>query len=538
MHSYIQEGRFCMKKRSSRGNTGENALQEWISDHIRYLVMIILLLLAGVVIATVVGLTGGVRSDRSRRNIPGSGAVVSGAELRESAENTPEEDPQTEESAVSQTESETEAETEKQSESEAETERQTESEAETEKLTESEIEPEKQTESEAETEKLTESEAETEKQSESEAETEKLTESEAGTEKQSGSEAETEKLTESEAETEKQSGNEAETEKQTESEAETEKQSGSEAETEKLTESEVETETQTESEAETEKLSESEAETEKLTESEAETENFTEAESEEDGISARTQTGAEDGIKTGAGPAAAVKEDETEAGTEAENRFLDETETESENVEEWDRESVQDFDPEAPLVGVGAAQNSQQETEEDLSAPDTVDARNTILVSGSSSMGGNSSSVTNRATGVTVTNAGIVLPATLTAPTVPGAENSGLPQETVSSGSSPQASENLPADSSSYGSESGLSSESVLTAPTVQETQAPQTEAPQPTYLTMTGTCYLRSAPDYGDNILGTYQAGTTVLFYGPEEGWYKVEVDGMVGYMGPKFFQ
>ena len=468
MHSYIQEGRFCMKKRSSRGNTGENALQEWISDHIRYLVMIILLLLAGVVIATVVGLTGGVRSDRSRRNIPGSGAVVSGAELRESAENTPEEDPQTEESAVSQTESETEAETEKQSESEAETERQTESEAETEKLTESEIETEKQTESEAETEKLTESEAETEKQSESEAETEKLTESEAGTEKQSGSEAETEKLTESEAETE----------------------------------------------------------------------NFTEAESEEDGISARTQTGAEDGIKTGAGPAAAVKEDETEAGTEAENRFLDETETESENVEEWDRESVQDFDPEAPLVGVGAAQNSQQETEEDLSAPDTVDARNTILVSGSSSMGGNSSSVTNRATGVTVTNAGIVLPATLTAPTVPGAENSGLPQETVSSGSSPQASENLPADSSSYGSESGLSSESVLTAPTVQETQAPQTEAPQPTYLTMTGTCYLRSAPDYGDNILGTYQAGTTVLFYGPEEGWYKVEVDGMVGYMGPKFFQ
>ena len=438
MHSYIQEGRFCMKKRSSRGNTGENALQEWISDHIRYLVMIILLLLAGVVIATVVGLTGGVRSDRSRRNIPGSGAVVSGAELRESAENTPEEDPQTEESAVSQTESETEAETEKQSESEAETEGQTESEAETEKLTESEI----------------------------------------------------------------------ETQKQTESEAETEKQSGSEAETEKLTESE------------------------------AETEDFTEAESEEDGISARTQTGAEDGIKTGAGPAAAVKEDETEAGTEAENRFLDETETESENVEEWDRESVQDFDPEAPLVGVGAAQNSQQETEEDLSAPDTVDARNTILVSGSSSMGGNSSSVTNRATGVTVTNAGIVLPATLTAPTVPGAENNGLPQETVSSGSSPQASENLPADSSSYGSESGLSSESVLTAPTVQETQAPQTEAPQPTYLTMTGTCYLRSAPDYGDNILGTYQAGTTVLFYGPEEGWYKVEVDGMVGYMGPKFFQ
>ena len=59
-----------------------------------------------------------------------------------------------------------------------------------------------------------------------------------------------------------------------------------------------------------------------------------------------------------------------------------------------------------------------------------------------------------------------------------------------------------------------------------------------PLYFFSFRSDYLRSAPDYGDNILGTYQAGTTVLFYGPEEGWYKVEVDGMVGYMGPKFFQ
>ncbi len=64
----------------------------------------------------------------------------------------------------------------------------------------------------------------------------------------------------------------------------------------------------------------------------------------------------------------------------------------------------------------------------------------------------------------------------------------------------------------------------------------PETQAP--TYLTMTGTCYLRSYPDYGDNILGTYGAGTVVRFYGEEAGWYKVEVDGQIGYMGPRFFR
>ena len=458
-----------MKKRSSRGSTGDDALREWISDNIRYLVMIILLLLAGVVIATIVGLMGGVRSDRSQRNIPGSGAVVSGAELRESADNAQEEGPQSEAGAAMQAESETEAETE--------------------------TEAVKQIESEAETEKQTESEAESEKQTETEAETEKLSESE------------------------------AESEKQTETEAETEKQSESEAETE-----------------------------EQQTEADTETEEMTGTESEEDPVPDRTQTGAEDGIKTGAGPASGVTEEaDTENASGTESRPEDETEAEteaetesaSETAQEWDREAVQDFDPEAPLVGIGAAQNSQQETEEET-APDSVDVRNTILLSGSSSMGGNSSSMTNRATGVTVTNAGIVLPTTLTAPTVPGTENADLPQETDSAESSlPVSGYSSQEVNSSVSTDSGLNGGSVLTAPVVQEapaaqTEAPaaQTEAPQPTYLTMTGTCYLRSAPDYGDNILGTYQAGTTVLFYGPEEGWYKVEVDGMVGYMGPKFFQ
>ena len=59
-----------------------------------------------------------------------------------------------------------------------------------------------------------------------------------------------------------------------------------------------------------------------------------------------------------------------------------------------------------------------------------------------------------------------------------------------------------------------------------------------PVYLTMTGTCYIRSEADYGDNIIGEYGAGTTVEFLGDVGGWYKVRVDGMTGYMGARFFQ
>lgn len=73
------------------------------------------------------------------------------------------------------------------------------------------------------------------------------------------------------------------------------------------------------------------------------------------------------------------------------------------------------------------------------------------------------------------------------------------------------------------------------------ETQAPTepaTEAPyQPVYLTMKGACYIRSYADYGDNIIGEYPAGTVVEFLEDVGGWYKVRIDGMVGYMGARFF-
>lgn len=70
------------------------------------------------------------------------------------------------------------------------------------------------------------------------------------------------------------------------------------------------------------------------------------------------------------------------------------------------------------------------------------------------------------------------------------------------------------------------------------QTDPPQTEPPEPVYLTMTGACYIRSYADYGDNIIGEYPAGTVVEFLEDVGGWYKVQVDGMVGYMGARFFQ
>lgn len=70
-----------------------------------------------------------------------------------------------------------------------------------------------------------------------------------------------------------------------------------------------------------------------------------------------------------------------------------------------------------------------------------------------------------------------------------------------------------------------------------QNVTTPQTDAAQPVYMTINSACYMRSYPDYGDNIIGQFEAGTTVEFLGDEGGWYKVSVNGQVGYMGARFF-
>lgn len=71
--------------------------------------------------------------------------------------------------------------------------------------------------------------------------------------------------------------------------------------------------------------------------------------------------------------------------------------------------------------------------------------------------------------------------------------------------------------------------------PSEPETEI-QTE-PQPVYLTMQGSCYLRAEPSMEGKIIGEYWAGTTVEFLEDVGGWYKVRVDGVVGYMGARFF-
>ena len=72
-----------------------------------------------------------------------------------------------------------------------------------------------------------------------------------------------------------------------------------------------------------------------------------------------------------------------------------------------------------------------------------------------------------------------------------------------------------------------------------QETWEPEPEPePSPTYRTVISACNIRSYPDYGDNVIGGLGGGETVLFYGEEAGWYKIEYNGIVGYIGPRFLQ
>lgn len=71
----------------------------------------------------------------------------------------------------------------------------------------------------------------------------------------------------------------------------------------------------------------------------------------------------------------------------------------------------------------------------------------------------------------------------------------------------------------------------------VTETQ-PATETEYtPVYKTLKGSCYIRSGPSMDAEIIGEYMYGTTVEFLEDVGGWYKVRIDGMVGYMGARFF-
>lgn len=69
------------------------------------------------------------------------------------------------------------------------------------------------------------------------------------------------------------------------------------------------------------------------------------------------------------------------------------------------------------------------------------------------------------------------------------------------------------------------------------ETQLATETEYTPVYKTLKGSCYIRSGPSMDAEIIGEYMYGTTVEFLEDVGGWYKVRIDGMVGYMGARFF-
>ena len=107
-------------------------------------------------------------------------------------------------------------------------------------------------------------------------------------------------------------------------------------------------------------------------------------------------------------------------------------------------------------------------------------------------------------------------------------------RETEGSSESGQAEESQTGESTAEGNQT---EETIAAEAPVPETQPVQTEPSEPVYLSINSACYMRSAPDYGDNIIGQYEAGTTVQFLEDVGGWYRVQVNGVTGYMGARFF-
>ncbi|MDO5424535.1 MAG: SH3 domain-containing protein [Eubacteriales bacterium] len=84
--------------------------------------------------------------------------------------------------------------------------------------------------------------------------------------------------------------------------------------------------------------------------------------------------------------------------------------------------------------------------------------------------------------------------------------------------------------------------ETEIVATEVQTETETQTESEtdpmeEAVYLVLKVGCNFRSGPSMDAEIYGTKEAGITVRFLEDVGGWYKVEIDGVVGYMGSQFF-
>ena len=450
-----------MSKSSGNRNNGEDAFREWLSDHLRYLVLLIALLLAVVVIIMTVSLMDNRQGSLQAGAGDNPDAVVimsetAAVEIRETQSEAASESGQ-----IAEAESETKEEAKEQPESE---------------------------EAAPETETKAKEEAETEKKDE--AETEAKEESE--TEKKE--EAETEAKEKAETEKKEEAETEAKEKAETEDKEKAETEDKEKAETEKK----EEVETEAREETETEKKAEARTKEDKETETESESE--TETASEE-------KTSQKTDRKTGK-----TTTSSTEKTVKAPSRAGGTTES-------------------AALAGFGAETEKESSTD---SGTITVTSsagvnRITALVSGGSSSAGNRASVTNIDTGTTIGtyhNSGSNLNASAGSSSISTQGQTGDTDNSgglVSVGGSDQGWEEPSYDGSGDIEIVG------------QET--PET-APSPTYRTIVSACNIRSYPDYGDNVIGGLGGGETVLFYGEEAGWYKIEYNGIVGYIGPRFLQ
>ncbi len=442
-----------MSKSSGNRNNGEDAFREWLSDHLRYLVLLIALLLAVVVIIMTVSLMDNRQGSLQAGAGDNPDAVVimsetAAVEIRETQSEAASESGQ-----IAEAESETKEEAKEQPESE---------------------------EAAPETETKAKEEAETEKKDEAETEAKE--------------ESETEKKEEAETEAKEK----AETEKKEEAETEAKEKAETEDKEKAETEKKEEVETEAREETETEKKAEARTKEDKETETESESE--TETASEE-------KTSQKTDRKTGK-----TTTSSTEKTVKAPSRAGGTTES-------------------AALAGFGAETEKESSTD---SGTITVTSsagvnRITALVSGGSSSAGNRASVTNIDTGTTIGtyhNSGSNLNASAGSSSISTQGQTGDTDNSgglVSVGGSDQGWEEPSYDGSGDIEIVG------------QET--PET-APSPTYRTIVSACNIRSYPDYGDNVIGGLGGGETVLFYGEEAGWYKIEYNGIVGYIGPRFLQ
>ena len=118
-------------------------------------------------------------------------------------------------------------------------------------------------------------------------------------------------------------------------------------------------------------------------------------------------------------------------------------------------------------------------------------------------------------------------------------ETSSETEKTAESGGNAQTESTAQTNAGTNGTGADEQTETPVSETQAVQTQAPETQAPyQPVYMTVVSECYLRSTPEYGDNILTSLYSGTVVEFLDNDTGWAHVRVNGMTGYMGGRFLQ